>query len=137
MLQYQSRKKSLKQHRAIFDRWKVKNTLKQTHRNKALIYSQLNRLLWLICKQTTAYSIQQTYRNILLMPNHWQVLKNTTKNKTLSQISTFSSDLVHLFPSLKNKTNKKTKTINQELTSHFLQMLTYIFFPSGNGCKKF
>lgn len=101
---------------------------KNTQRNKTLIYSQLIRLLWLICKQTIAYSADTQEKLI------WHAInaKSLASLKvTLSLISTGLSTPIWSTYSWEKKEKKKKHNNNnhQEFKSchFFLQLLACLF----------
>lgn len=80
---------------------------KNTQRNKTLIYSQLIRLLWLICKQTIAYSAD-TQEKLIWHPINAKSLASL--KVTLSLISTGLSTPIWSTYSWEKKLKKKKTT---------------------------
>lgn len=102
---------------------------KNTQRNKTLIYSQLIRLLWLICKQTIAYSAD-TQEKLIWHPINAKSLASL--KVTLSLISTGLSTQIWSTYSWEKKLKKKTTTITttrslNHVTFFFLQLLACLF----------
>lgn len=96
---------------------------KNTQRNKTLIYSQLIRLLWLICKQTIAYSADTQEKLI------WHLInaKSLASLKvTISLILTGLSTPIWSTYSWDRKKTKTTRSLNH--VTFFLQLLAYLFF---------